>query len=110
MSDDSALSAHSAGPVVRSTLVRSHCAKCREETLHKAGRCIHCATETRQPEGARTSVGDALIEATFSRPKSREPLSMTRSAIEQRRLRNVEKGRLWRAKKKAERSHPRAIS
>jgi hypothetical protein len=28
---------------------------------------------------------------------------MTRSAIEQRRLRNVEKGRLWRAKKKAER-------
>jgi hypothetical protein len=98
MSDDSAPSDHSAGPVVRSTLVRSHCAKCREETLHKGGRCIHCATETRQPEAARTSVGDALIEASFNgtpRVKAVMSPSAKRNA--------AARTRRWRAKKRAER-------
>ncbi len=90
MSDDSAPSAHSGGPIVRSTLARSHCAKCREETLHKAGRCIHCTNETRKPR-ARTSVGDALIEARFSgRPMS---LSDKRKAVAERKRR-------WREEKK----------
>jgi hypothetical protein len=97
MSDDFTPRRSGDGSVVRSSLTRSHCAKCREETLHKAGRCIHCASEPRQ-SSARTSVGDVLIEAKFSgTPRGKVVMSPSAKRNAAARLRR------WRAKKKTER-------